>query len=229
MKLYSPDTDRSATPPPEPAQIRALRDHLRRSRVALVHDWLVNMRGGEWVLAALLKLFPTPSIHTLFYDPGAIASPINVEAIHPSVLNRLPGVRRYYRWLLPVLPAVIERMKFKSNIDLVLTTSHCVAHGVHAPAGARHVNYYFSPMRYLYDQQTIYRSGGGLAGRALAWAAPRLTRWDRAAARRADAAWAISNFVAQRIEEAYGLTARVIYPPVRTDVFLPPSRSSRSG
>jgi glycosyltransferase involved in cell wall biosynthesis len=180
------------------------------------------MRGGEWVLASLLKLFPAPSIHTLFYDPEAVIRSINVQSIQPGVLNRLPGSRRYYRWLLPLLPAAIERIKIKPGVDLVLATSHCVAHGVKAPAGALHINYTFSPMRYLYDQRTVYQHGGGLAGKALAWAAPRLLRWDKAAAHRADATWAISRFVARRIEEAYGIQAKVIYPPVRTDVFLPP-------
>jgi glycosyltransferase involved in cell wall biosynthesis len=89
------------------------------------------------------------------------------------------------------------------------------------------VNYYFTPMRYLYDQQSIYRNYGGPAGRGLGWIAPRLKRWDQAAARRAGHVWAISRFVARRIQEAYGLSARVIYPPVRTQVFRPPVREGR--
>jgi glycosyltransferase involved in cell wall biosynthesis len=204
-----------------------LQERLAGLPVALVHDWLLGMRGGEWVLASLLKLFPAACLHTLFYRPEALVKAINMHAVHPSGLNHWPGVQRYYRWLLPLLPAAIERVRIKPRTALVLATSHCVAHGVRAPAGAVRVNYYFSPMRYLYDQQAVYRKSGGLAGRALAWATPRLTRWDQAAARRADYAWAISRFVARRIEEAYGLSARVIYPPVRTTVYRPPESSAR--
>jgi glycosyltransferase involved in cell wall biosynthesis len=196
-------------------------------KLALVHDWLLGMRGGEWVIDALLQLFQSPDIYTLFYNPAGVNRAINERAIHPSPLGRLPGVRRYYRWLLPLMPAAIERLELARRTRLVLATSHCVAHGVCKPTGAVHVNYYFSPMRYLYDQQAVYASRGGLAGRLLRHIVPRLTRWDREAAQRADHVWAISHFVARRIGEAYGLEAQVIYPPVRTELFRPPARPDR--
>lgn len=192
-------------------------------KFALAHDWLQGTRGGEWVLSALLPALPPCPIHTLFYYPPGIEPLINRQAIHPSPLNRLPGVRRYYRWTLPVMPAVIERTKIAPDVQAVLALSHCVACGVRVPRGAMHINYYFSPMRYLYDQNDAYgRGGGGLAHRMLELIAPRLRAWDRAAAQRADAIWTLSNFVAGRIERAFGRKARVIYPPVRADYFTPP-------
>ena len=211
-----------ALPGMDEVRRRALRERLARLPVALVHDWLLGMRGGEWVLDALLRLFPAPDLYTLFYNPDGLCRAINTRAIHPSPLSRLPGVARWYRWLLPVLPLAVERLRIAPRTRLVLATSHCVAHGVRKPAGAVHINYTFSPMRYLYDQREVYQSRGGAAGRMLGWVAPRLTRWDKAAARRADRVWAISRFVAQRIEDAYGLAAKVIYPPVRTEIFTPP-------
>lgn len=221
--LSAPAPLPAAHPVPDPA----LRRRLSGCSVALVHDWLLGMRGGEWVLDALLELFPAACIHTLFYNPDALTRQINTHSIRPSSLNRLPGVRHYYRWLLPILPRAVERLRIKRRTDLVLATSHCVAHGVHAPMGALHVNYYFSPMRYLYDQQAVYQQSGGLAGRLLSAVAPRLTAWDKAAARRADHTWVISHFVARRVEEAYGLAAKVIYPPVRTEVYRPPQTPAR--
>ncbi|HPK01881.1 MAG TPA: glycosyltransferase [Candidatus Sumerlaeota bacterium] len=212
-----------ATLPPQPApRPPDARARIATRRVTLMHDLLLGMRGGEWVLDSLLKILPLAGIRTLFYRPRFIDTAINCRPIHPSPLSRLPGVRRYYRWLLPLLPPTVERLRVPERTELVLTLSHCVAHGIRAPRGVPQVNYYFSPMRYLYDQREAYRRHGGLGGRALGWLAPRLARWDFQAAARADHRWAISQFVARRIEDAYGLTARVIYPPVRTGFFVPP-------
>jgi glycosyltransferase involved in cell wall biosynthesis len=194
-------------------------------RVDVVHDWLVGMRGGERLLEALLAALPVARVHTLLYRPERISDVINRRSIYPSGLSRLPGVAGYYRWLLPLLPRAVERLRLDSA-RVVVTLSHCVAHGVRVPPGALHINYYLSPMRYLYDQMDAYRRSGRIAGWALALWAPRLRRWDRAAAGRADAVWAISRFVARRIEQAYGRPARVIYPPIRTDLFVPPPAGS---
>jgi glycosyltransferase involved in cell wall biosynthesis len=202
-----------------------------RLRVALAHDWLLGMRGGERVLEILLRLFPRAGVHTLFYDPRRIGAAINRRAVHPSPLSRLPGVGRYYRTLLPILPRTAGRMPMPPEADLVISTSHCAVHGVRAPAGARHLTYCFSPMRYLYDQQGAYALGGSGAGvKALNLFAPRLRRWDAEAARRCDAYWAISQCVASRIERIYGRAAPVVYPPVRTEYFTPrtPSRTGSS-
>jgi glycosyltransferase involved in cell wall biosynthesis len=197
--------------------------------VALVHDWLLGMRGGEWVLTSLLKLFPLATVHTLFYHPRGISTFINRHPIRPSPLNALPGARYYYRRLLPFLPHAVEALRLDPRAELVLSTSHCVAHGVRRPRGAVQVNYCLSPMRYLYDQQAQYYRVGRFSRWGLERIAARLRRWDRAAARRADHLWAISRFVARRIESAWGLQARVIYPPVRTQVFRPPDEPRRGG
>lgn len=198
-------------------------------RVALVHDWLLGMRGGEQVLLALLQLFPKAEIYTLFHNPGAVDSAINRRAIFASHLSRLPGVRRYYRRLLPFFPSTIERMRIRPGTDLVLSTSHCVAHGAAPPAGARHLTYCFTPMRYVYDQREAYAAGGASAEtRILEWIAPKLRAWDRAAAQRCGNYWAISDFVSNRIEREYGLHAPVLYPPVRTELFTPNPGSPHS-
>jgi glycosyltransferase involved in cell wall biosynthesis len=216
--LASPRID---MPEPNPSDMAAVLAHLP---VAIIHDWLVGMRGGEWVLAALLKLLPQAEVHTLFYSPTPLVPSLQSLRIRASLLNHLPGVTHYYRWLLPLLPWTISRSRPNPNCRLVLKTSHCVAHGAPAPKGALQIHYYFSPMRYLYDQAEAYATGGGgLGSRLLRPAAPALRRWDRAAAQQADCVWAISRFVANRIERIYGRKAEVIYPPVRTDVFQPPA------
>ncbi|MCL5269156.1 MAG: glycosyltransferase, partial [bacterium] len=220
-------TDHPTTPASGAATPEEARRRLASRRVALVHDWLLGMRGGEWVLDALVRLFPQAVVYTLFYRPDCLSEAINRRSIRPSPLSLLPGVGRYYRWLLPLLPSAVERMRIEPTVDLVLATSHCVAHGVPTPPRAARVNYYFTPMRYLYDQGGNYRRQGGAAGRLLELAAPRLRDWDREAGRRSPGSWAISRFVAQRIRQAYGIEARVVYPPVRTGVFRLPGDSTR--
>ncbi len=206
-------------PSPSPADARRIASKMR---VVIVHDWLLGMRGGERVLESLLALFPKAEICTLFYDPKGISSTINSRPIHASGLSSLPAVGFYYRTLLPFMPGIISNLELPAEADLVISTSHCVAHGVRVPPGIPHLVYCFSPMRYLYDQQGAYsRGGSSVSTRLLRAIAARLEAWDARAARRCTRYWAISDFVADRISRVYGRDARVIHPPVRTDFFTP--------
>lgn len=190
-------------------------------RVALVHDWLTGMRGGERVLESLLALYPTATIHTLVHVPGSVSPAIEARTIRTSFIQRLPGAPVRFRQYLPLFPLAAARLDL-AGYDLVLATSHCVALGARAAPSACHVVYCFTPMRYAWDFQDEYLSrvppGARWAGR-LALAG--LRRWDRAAGRRAGRLACISRHVAGRIRRAYGREARVIYPPVRTDFFQP--------
>src|SRR5580658_5123949 len=118
-------------------------------RVALVHDWLTGMRGGEKVLAALARIFPDADIFTLFYQPDRISPEINSHRVFASPLNRLPGVLRYYRNLLPLMPWAIESFDL-GRYDLVISSSHAVAKGVRVSPGVPHICYCHTPMRYLW-------------------------------------------------------------------------------
>src|SRR5262245_63888397 len=118
-------------------------------RVALVHDWLTGMRGGEKCLEAACAHFPDADLFTLFHVPGRLASAIERMNVRTSFLQRLPLVARYYRYLLPVMPAAIESFRL-GRYDLVLSLSHCVAKGVRPPLGVPHVCYCFTPMRYAW-------------------------------------------------------------------------------
>jgi glycosyltransferase involved in cell wall biosynthesis len=190
-------------------------------RVALVHDWLTGMRGGEKVLEELGRLLPSAEIFTLLHRPGSVSPAIERHRIHTSALGRLPGVHRYYRWLLPLLPSAAERLPL-AGFDLVVSSSHCVALGVRPDAGAVHVSYCHSPMRYVHDQFDAYfgRGRSSLLTRTAArlWRR-RLQRWDRAAGARVGRFVANSRFVAERIARIYGREAEVVHPPVDTDFY----------
>ncbi len=190
-------------------------------RVALVHDWLTGMRGGEKVLAELARLYPEAPIYTLFHFPGTVGADLERHPIHASFLQRAPGVRRHYRRYLPLFPAAIEDFDL-SGFDLVISSSHCVAKGIVPPAGGLHLCYCHSPMRYAWDQEHAYfprRRGARARLRGLALSA--LRAWDAAAAARVDRFVANSHFVAGRIRAFYGREAAVVPPPVDVDFFTP--------
>jgi glycosyltransferase involved in cell wall biosynthesis len=190
-------------------------------RVALVHDWLTGLRGGERVLHEHALLFPDADLYTLVHVPGSTTDEIEGLRIHASALSRLPGAARHYRKLLPLFPLAIERFRL-GDVDLVLSSSHAVAKGIRPPAGAIHVSYCFTPMRYVWDQADAYLGRGWR--RAASWPlAAALRRWDRrtSSPERVSRFIAISHTVKERIERNYGRTASVIFPPVGVERFAP--------
>jgi glycosyltransferase involved in cell wall biosynthesis len=185
-------------------------------RVALVHDWLTGMRGGEKVLEVFGELFPEAPLYTLVHKPGSVSPIIENREIVTSTLQRIPGGLENYRKYLPVLPMFVEQLRPK-NVDLVLSSSSCVAKSVRAPFGAKHFCYVHSPMRYIYDRFDDYFAPGraGLATRAAMNVLRRpMQRWDRATADRVDRFAANSAFVQERVFRCFGRESDVIPPPV---------------
>jgi len=201
-------------------------------KVALVHDWLTGLRGGERCLDTFLQLYPEADVFALLHVPGTTTSRIDARVRRTSWLQRLPGVRRYYRWLLPLYPFAIASLDLR-GYDLVISLSHAAAKNVKVPKGVRHICYCFTPMRYIWDQAQAYF---GRMAPILQPLLRALQRWDLAGSRRVDHFVAISRFVAARIRCFYGRRATVIYPPVVTDWISPlrsqqqpSSRGRRSG
>ena len=193
-------------------------------RVALVHDWLTGMRGGEKVLEVLCELYPQADILTLFHVRGSVSPTIESHPIHTSWVQRLPFAPRHYRRYLPLFPAAIAGFDLRPY-DLVISTSHCVAKSVIPAAGTRHLCYCFSPMRYAWDQFDAYfgvERVGYLANRLVYRPVmTRMARWDAATASRAHRFVAISRYVSGRIARYYNREAAVVYPPVDTTFYHP--------
>ncbi len=190
-------------------------------RVALVHDWLTGMRGGEKVLEQIASLYPDGPIYTLLHLPGSVSPALESHPIETSFIQRLPGVAKHYRSYLPFFPAAIERFDF-SGFDLIVSSSHCAAKGAIPAAGSFHVCYCHTPMRYAWDQETVYfpKRHGPIAWARRA-ALARLRRWDAATASRVDLFIANSDFVAGRIRRYYGRDSEVLHPPVDVGFFTP--------
>jgi glycosyltransferase involved in cell wall biosynthesis len=198
-------------------------------RIALVHDWLTGMRGGEKVLEAIAALAPEAPIFTLLHVPGSVSPALEAHRIHTSFIAGLPGVRRGYRRYLPLFPSAIEDFDL-AGYDLVLSTSHCVAKGVVPAPGAVHVCYCHTPMRYAWDQEHAYfPKRRGLLARLRGLALTALRVWDVASAARVDRFLANSRFVAARIRRFYGRDAEVVPPPVDVELFAPAPSEQGAG
>jgi glycosyltransferase involved in cell wall biosynthesis len=185
-------------------------------KVALIHDWLTGMRGGEYVLQAIAELFPRPDLFTLLYVPGKIAPELTILKRHTSWLQKIPNAEKRYRHFLPLMPSMIERFDL-TGFDLIISSSHCVAKGIRKPQGAVHISYVHAPMRYMWNRYDDY-FGGGRSSFPVRIAAQmlrkKLQNWDRSVSGpdRVDMLIANSHYIAQQIREAYHRDSKVIYP-----------------
>src|SRR5437879_5591302 len=192
-------------------------------RVVLVHDWLTGMRGGEKCLETLCRRWPEARLLTLLHRVGSVSPAFERLGPRCSLLQLLPEVHRYYRYLLPIMPAAAAGWRVP-RCDLVVSLSHCVAKAVRVPCGVPHVCYCFTPMRYAWHMRESYFGRGRVAGlkaRLLAKLLESLRAWDRRTAAHVSHFIAISKTVQQRIAECYGRDSVVIYPPVDTDFYCP--------
>jgi glycosyltransferase involved in cell wall biosynthesis len=189
-------------------------------RIAIVHDWMVSMRGGERVLESLCRLFPRAPIFTLRYKPEALSAELAARDVRTAftdrLARRLPLGATDFRALLPLFPLAVESFAL-DDFDLVISSSHAVAKGAIAGPGALHVSYVHSPMRYVWEATEDYRPAvpGGAIGRAVfAAVAHYLRLWDVVSTARVDALCANSRYTRARIQRTYGRDAEVIEPPV---------------
>jgi glycosyltransferase involved in cell wall biosynthesis len=192
-------------------------------RVAVVHDWLTGMRGGERVLEAILGMFDNVEIFTLVHAKGSVSESIESHPIHTSFIDRIPFVESRYRHLLPLFPTAIERFDL-NGFDLVVSSSHCVAKGVISPPDVPHLCYCHTPMRYVWDQYESYFAPGRASAAvraAMHVAAARLREWDVRTASRPSVVVANSAHVRSRVRDYWHRDSTVVYPPVDVGRFQP--------
>lgn len=188
-----------------------------RVSVAIVHDWMIQMRGGEKVLEEISRLYPNAPIFTLFCDRSKLSPELAGRVIFTSLLNRLPAIKQLYRWLLPIFPWMIRQFDL-SGFEMVISSSHCVAKGVRVPLGARHVCYCHTPMRYAWGFEEEYLGNfPGPVRRLARKILARLRAWDQATNERVDFFLCNSEHVRERIRRFYGREATVVYPPCDVD------------
>jgi glycosyltransferase involved in cell wall biosynthesis len=189
---------------------------LQKLRIAIVHYWFVNRRGGERVVEAMAKMFPRADLFSLMVDREKLHPTLRERSITTSFLQKVPDGRRWHRHMLPFYPLALEQFNL-SDYDLVLSSESGPAKGVLTNSRTCHVCYCHSPMRYLWDFYQSYMSGRslGLVSRPVFLLASHYLRmWDTASAQRVDHFVANSRTVAARIRKHYRREAVVIHPPV---------------
>ena len=191
------------------------------SKVALLHYWLTNMRGGENVLAEFCALYPRADIYTHAWNPAVAAMPFGGHRVVESFIGRLPGARRGCQKYLPLMPMALRRWDLH-DYDLILSSESGPVKGVEKAPGAVHVCYCHTPMRYLWDMYADYYARAGWGGKlGMKLFTKYLRRYDLASADKVDYFIANSRFVADRIWRLYGRESAVIHPPVDTEAFSP--------
>ncbi len=192
-------------------------------KIAIVHDWLTGMRGGEKCLEVFCDLFPQADLFSLLHIPGSISEKIEQHSINTSFLQKFPKIKSHYRYYLPIMPFAVRGWDFK-GYDLILSSSHCVAKGIIVPPEIPHLCYCFTPMRYVWDQFENYFSKEK-AKTSVRWIMkglrPWLRQWDVGANKNVSQFVAISKFVQKRIQNFYKRDSTVLYPPVDTSFFCP--------
>lgn len=182
-------------------------------KVALVHYWLVGMRGGEKVLEALCELYPDADIFTLVADPDKLSPTLRRHRIHTSFLQKLGGAKHYQK-MLPLMPMALESFDL-TPYDLIISSEAGPAKGIIPRPDAVHVCYCHSPMRYIWDlYPQYYANAGKLTRLGMRLFTPGLRTWDVTTAARVDHFIANSAYVAARIKKFYRREATVINPPV---------------
>lgn len=182
-------------------------------KVAIIHDWLTGMRGGELVLDSLLKIYPDAEIFTLIYNKGTLNERIENRKIHTAFTNNLPFKANKYRSYLPFFPMAIETLDLR-GFDLIISSSHCVAKGIIPPPNAIHISYVHSPMRYVWDLYYDYfPAKSGLKFFIIQAISNYLRSWDVTSAHRVDQFTCNSKFIAKRIQKYYSRDSVVIHPP----------------
>ncbi|MCL4765100.1 MAG: glycosyltransferase [Hyphomicrobiaceae bacterium] len=190
-------------------------------KIALVHYWLVGMRGGESVIEALCEMFPDADIFTHVVDRDAISPTLRRHRIKTSFIGRLPRARRAYKSYLPLMPLALEQLDMR-GYDLIISSESGPAKGIIPPPEAVHICYCHSPMRYIWNMYPDYRDGAGPVTRmAMPAFAHYLRAWDVSSAARVDRFVANSSCVAARIRKYYRRDAAVVHPPVSIDNFMP--------
>ena len=188
-------------------------------KVAIIHYWLVGMRGGEKVIEALCEMYPQADIFTHVYVPEMVSDRIRQHRVIPTFINALPRAAKMYKTYLPLMPLALEQLDLR-GYDLVISSESGPAKGIIPPSDALHVCYCHTPMRYIWNMYHDYRDGAGRITRLLMPPLSHYLRvWDVSSAARVDSFVANSATVARRIHRYYGREAVVIHPPVDTNEF----------
>lgn len=189
-------------------------------KVALVHYWLVTMRGGEKVLESLCKMFPQADIYTNVYNPDAVSDIIKSHKVYTTKVNKYPFAKKLYQKYMPFMPKALMELDL-TGYDLIISSESGPAKGVCPAPDAFHICYCHTPMRYLWDMYHEYfRKSNPIVKFFMKKMIPSLRLWDVTSSNLVDCFVANSHYVAARIKRYYQRDAKIIYPPCAIEKYL---------
>lgn len=190
-------------------------------RIAIIYDYLTQFGGGERVLSCFCELFNQAPIFTLIYNKKATGYVFEDREIHTSFLQKIPGSKKYFRFLVPLMPMAIEQFNL-SKFDLVFSISTSYAKGVITKPETVHISYCSTPPRYLwhFSQESLNDFIPFKILKLFSQAIFTYLRiWDFQSVSRVDKFIASSENVKKRIKKYYNRESEVIYPPVDSKKF----------
>ena len=189
-------------------------------KVALVHYWLVTMRGGEKVLESLCKMFPQADIYTNVYNPDAVSDIIKSHKVYTTKVNKYPFAKKLYQKYMPFMPKALMELDL-TGYDLIISSESGPAKGVCPAPDAFHICYCHTPMRYLWDMYHEYfRKSNPIVKFFMKKMIPSLRLWDVTSSNLVDCFVANSHYVAARIKRYYQRDAKIIFPPCAIEKYL---------
>lgn len=189
-------------------------------KVAIVHDFLMQMGGAEKVVEVLHDMFPDAPIYTSAYDPNAMPMYYRTWDIRTSFMQKMWLKKHSHRLALMLYPTAFESFDL-TEYDLVISSSSAFAKGVITQPHTKHICYNYTPMRYAWTTKR-YLENERLGAFTQALAMPGLhylRTWDAITIDRVDKYIAISSAVAARIQKFYRRPSSIVFPPVETGRF----------
>jgi len=188
-------------------------------KVAIVHYWLVGMRGGEKVIESLIDLYPNADIYTHVYIPSKISNKIRKQKIFTTFINKLPFSKKYYKHYLLLMPLALKLLNLK-EYDLIISSESGPTKGIVKSRKSVHICYCHSPMRYIWDMKDDYLNNFNFIERVIAKIVfPIIKKWDISTAKQVDKIIVNSNFVNLRVKKFWNRESDIVHPPVNIDDF----------
>ncbi|MBI5421167.1 MAG: glycosyltransferase [Parcubacteria group bacterium] len=190
-------------------------------KIAILHDYLNQLGGGERVLEELITLFPNAPVYTLFYDEALTQKRFSETTVHTSFLQHVPGVARHHHVAIPLMPLAAQSIHIR-NVDVVFSDSSGYAKGITVDPSVLHINYCYTPLRYAWEEK--YLTTHAIFKHLRHGIKPILSHlrtWDHYTATLPHEMYAVSKHIAKKIKLHYDRKVEVLYPPARTDFFYP--------
>ncbi|WP_135556616.1 glycosyltransferase [Paenibacillus cymbidii] len=194
-------------------------------RIAIAHDYLIQMGGAERVVEVFHRMYPAAPIFTTVFNSSWLLGGFKDADIRASWLQRMPGWKDDFKRLLPLYPLAIKHFDF-SGFDVVLSSSSAFMKSIKVPKDTFHLCYCHTPMRFAWDYDTYMerQSKPDLMKRLLKVYMRQLRRWDQRTSANVNQYIANSSVVRSRIRDYYQRDAEIIYPPINTSRFQPSAR-----